>query len=74
MKLSPMLQKNANQIKLVPLEAIKNSETGPGSYCTISDNESSSVTLKKTGNERQDVVLQFRGFNPEQSISKTFQF
>ena len=58
----------------VPLKVVKNCQkTESGSYCAISDNEFSSVTLNdiKTGNERQKIILQLRDFNSGQSISKT---
>ena len=47
----------ANKIYLLdPLGAVKHSKRG-GSYCTISGNEPSSVTLYKTGSESQAFMI-----------------
>ena len=45
---------------LDPLEAVKHSKREDGPYCTISGNEPSSVTLYKTGSERQTFLLQYQ--------------
>ena len=53
---------NKNNCSKDPLEAVKHSKQEDGSYCTISGNEPSSVTLYKTGSESQIVLLQFQEF------------
>ena len=53
-------------MKISSFENIQNTESG--SYCVISDNESSSVTL-----ECQKIILKFHEFYSGQSISKIFQ-
>ena len=49
-----------NKKMLDPLEAVKHSKREDGPYCTISGNEPSSVTLYKTGSERQTFLLQYQ--------------
>ena len=67
-----VLRETINKKKLIDaLEAVKHSKREVGPYCTISGNEPSSVTLYKTGIERQTFFLQFQEFTSVLSKSKT---
>ena len=57
------MYKYTNKNNLDPLEAGKHSKRGDGSYCTISGNEPSSVTLYKTGSESQTFCCNFKNLH-----------